>query len=144
MSNVTVSYNNQVEAAEAAQTLGCAYSTIVALLSKRKLKGQKINRRWFVDYDDLQRAKSTNLIKTRISRIKRERMASSSQLKVVKNEPEKTSDEKAEVRFYVDKEKLNILQMALTSVDKNVSQFVHEKLEELHQKIKDSLKNLKV
>ena len=76
MNNVSVAFNNRIEASDAARELGCAYSTVVALLSKKKLKGQKINRRWFVDFDDLQRAKATHLIKTRVSKLKRERKGS--------------------------------------------------------------------
>jgi hypothetical protein len=156
MNNVTIALNNQVEASEAARHLGCAYSTIVALLAKKRLKGQKINRRWFVDFDDLQRAKSTRLIKTRISRKQREKMGrlgghnsqdQSAALtvrsphgnKAASNQPEKT-----ELCFYIDKDKASVLQMVLQSVDKSLTDYIHEKVDELHEKIKQSLKTLRV
>jgi len=144
MNNVSVAFNNRIEASDAARELGCAYSTVVALLSKKKLKGQKINRRWFVDFDDLQRAKATHLIKTRVSKLKRERMRldASVQQKAQPRESE-TSNNKAELRFYVDKDKVNLLQMVLQSVDRNLSDYVYEKIEDLYEKIHKSLKNIK-
>jgi hypothetical protein len=148
MNNVTIALNNQIEASEAARQLGCAYSTVVALLAKKKLKGQKINRRWFVDFNDLQRAKSTHLIKTRVSRKQRERAERQAAVSRPAPVPEMTKvgngHDKTELRFYVDKNKLNVLQMALQSVDKNLADYVNEKMDELHEKIRQSLKSLKV
>ena len=148
MNTVTIALNNKIEASEAARQLGCAYSTIVALLAKKKLKGQKINRRWFVDFDDLQRAKSTHLIKTRVSRKQRERAQQQSAISrpAPLQEAAKLGNghDKTELRFYIDKNKLGVLQMALESVDRNLVDYVNEKVDELHEKIRQSLKSLKV
>lgn len=153
MNKVSIAVNNQVEACEAANYLGCAYSTIIALLAKKKLKGQKINGRWFVDFEDLQRAKSTKLIKTRVSKKQKERLLQQevgtkhvfpiNATKIVKDSGN-GSGEKAELRFFIEKEKLNVLQIALKSVDKNLSDYVAEQVEDLHEKIKQSLKALRV
>lgn len=145
MNTVTVAFNDKIEASDAARELGCAYSTVVALLARKKLKGQKINRRWFVDYDDLQRAKSTHLIKTRISKVRREKMSAKvSQLPLSPNGQEDKPSSKAELRFYIDKEKVTMLQAALQSVDKSLAEYVNEKVDDLYNKVLESLKNLKV
>jgi len=153
MNKPNIVVNNRVEACEAASYLGCAYSTIIALLAKRKLKGQKINGRWFVDFDDLQRAKSTKLIKTRVSKKQKEKLLQQEvgsrhifpidAPKILK-ESNNGAGEKAELRFFIEREKLNVLQMALKSVDKNLSDYVSEKVDDLHEKIKQSLKTLAV
>jgi excisionase family DNA binding protein len=144
MNTFAVAFNNRVEAAEAARQLGCAYSTVVALLAKKKLKGQKINRRWFVDFDDLQKAKSTNLIKTRVSRLKRERLNSVSRDIPSSNHVSDKTNSKTELRFYVDKDKVNTLQAALNSVDKSLSDYINERIDDLYERVRESLKSIKV
>lgn len=141
---VVIGVDKKVEASEAAKFLGCAYSTIVALLDKKKLKGQKINRRWFIEYDDLQRAKATHLVRARLAKRIQPKIEN---IKKEENQIEMkdiVNNGTIDVKLNVDPNKFKFVEVVLSSADKTVSQYLSEKIEELYEKIKESMKNLKV
>jgi excisionase family DNA binding protein len=64
-SNQETVEKKNVSANEAASYLGCSYPHLIHLIKKSKIKAQKIRNQWFVDLDDLERAKSTHLVTPR-------------------------------------------------------------------------------
>lgn len=137
---VAIGLNNQVEAGEAAKTLGCAYSTIINLLTSKKIKGQKLEGRWMVDYTDLQRAKTTHLIKPRV-RKKPKLVSVNSQTDI---EEHIALANKTNIQISIDKDKLRFIELVLQGSDHTVLEFIQIKLEELHNNAKDVLKNIKI
>lgn len=137
---VALGFNNQVEASEAARILGCAYSSVVGALSHKKLKGQKIEGKWMVDYNDLQRAKTTQLIKPRI-RNGSLKLASTNTQKDIEAH---MLENKVSLQFSIDKDKLKLIEMGLSGTDHTVVEFIQMKLEEMHISIKEALKNIKI
>jgi excisionase family DNA binding protein len=60
-----VNMTKSVSAYEAASYLGCSYPHIIHLIRKKKVRAQKIRKQWFVDLNDLEHAKATNLVTPR-------------------------------------------------------------------------------
>lgn len=135
---VSIGINNQVEASEAARVLGCAYSSVISLLSHKKLKGQKYEGKWMVDYTDLQRAKTTNLIKPRARNLK---IASSNSQTEIE---EHILANKVNVQISIEKDKLRLIEIGLQGSNHTVVEFIHMKLEEMHTNVKEALKNIKI
>lgn len=128
--NVHVGYNNRLESSDAAKLIGCSYSHLIGIIKAKKVKAQKVNGNWFVDYDDANRYKTS--FKPRMKQNK---------LTVIKV-PD--TSRKVEIKLEIDKEKLDLLAMVLSKQGKTLPQYLSERITELHQKIDASLSTIQM
>lgn len=118
-----------MEAIDAAKLLGCSYPHLINLIHKKKLKAQKVGKCWFVDSQDVYRAKQTNLVSPRGPRVK-------------SNATPLGTDE-IEVRITLPRSKYHLVNLALEDKENlNLSQFLQGKVDELHDKIKETFKGV--
>jgi excisionase family DNA binding protein len=129
VNNVSVAINNNIEAEDAAKILGCSYPHIINLIHQKKLKAQKLGKKWLVDAADVQRAKATHLVTPRPRKNK--------QLKLLNGEPNiELGPDEVEIRIKMSKAKYQLLDLALKGKDqKNLKEHLESKVEELHAKI---------
>lgn len=133
--NVSVSFNNKMEISEAIRVLGCSYSHLINLVNSKRFKGQKIEGRWFLNSDEIYKAKSTGMIKPRKSAAAKAAQAEAvPALNLVK------------LSFEIDRAKFDLLNLALASSgpDKTLTKYVAEKIEELHVRVITSLKSVNI
>lgn len=134
--SVTVGMNNQVFADEAAQDLGCSYSHMVNLLKSKKIKGQKLEGRWVVDYEDLQKAKSMHLVTPR------------GPLKVARKsmQPAAPAVEEGIIKLQIPRHKLDLIRFVLdkTGNKKTLLSYLNEQIDKLYNDISDKLSTIEL
>jgi excisionase family DNA binding protein len=133
----TIGFNNKISTEEAQKILGCAYSTVVALIKSKKLRGQKIGKTWWLDADEVYKARDSKLVTPRNSSPKSEKgVGTHAGISV-------GADEIA-VQFPYSKEKFELIKRAfnMRGNDMNIVKFLQGKLDEAHDKIKAQLENI--
>jgi hypothetical protein len=128
--NVHVGYNNRLESSDAAKLIGCSYSHLIGIIKAKKVKAQKIEGQWLVDYDDANRYKS--VFKPRMK---------SNKLTVIKT-PE--GPKKVEIKIEIEKDRLDLLALVLVKQNKTVPKYLNDKIAELLQRIDNSLGSVQV
>lgn len=123
---VSLGLNGNIDLQEAARIAGCSTSTIWNLVKAGKIKGQKINGQWWVVHADVERVKPD--IRPRIR-------------KEVKEVKEKImGPDLVDLKFSLDKQKLQILSLVCEVNGSTLTGFVMTKLEELYDKTMENLK----
>lgn len=130
---VSVGMNNQVFADEAASQLGCSYSHIANLLRTKKINGQKVEGRWMVDYDDLQRAKGTRLVKPRKNGYIKSPVTTAP-----------AASEETVIKLNVPKAKFDLIRVALAGSDKSLVKYLLDHVDKLHDQIQKKLSTVDV
>lgn len=131
MSAVSVGYNGRLESSEAAKFIGCSYSHVIGLIKQKKLKAQKNDGIWMVEYDDANRYKSS-FKPRKLKPTKKVETAIQVSAKMV------------DVKLSIEKEKLDLLALVLSKQKKTVMEYLSEKLTDLHQRIDNGLATIQV
>lgn len=131
MSGVSIGYNNKLESSEAAKFIGCSYSHVIGLIKQKKLKAQKNDGIWMVEYDDANRYKSS-FKPRKLKPTKKVETAIQVSAKMV------------DVKLSIEKEKLDLLALVLSKQKKTVMEYLSEKLTDLHQRIDNGLATIQV
>ncbi len=129
-SNVHIGLNNRMESSDAVKLIGCSYSHLIDIIKRKKVKAQKIEGQWWVDYDDANRYKT----------VFRPRMKSN---KLTEIKPSVTL-KSVEIKIEIEKDKLDLLALVLAKQDKSVPKYLNEKITELLQRIEASLSSVQV
>lgn len=128
---VTVAFNNQVPATEAANYLGCSYSHMINLIKANKLKAQKREGRWFVESDELQRAKATRLVGGR---------RKTSPVKQISKPTFVSKDgDTVDVKIQIPREKFELLKIVCEASGKTLMGLINEKLDSAYDSIRSRL-----
>ncbi len=135
MAPVTVAFNNQVSAVEAAKYLGCSYSHLINLIHRKKIKAQRIERKWFVETGDLEHAKATRLISRPRSPVRVIKTAAEP-LSVVKSAG--TSDS-VDIKLSLPRDKFELIKLACDSSGKTFLGLINEKLDGVYEQVKEKL-----
>jgi excisionase family DNA binding protein len=139
-----VNLSKSVSAYEAASYLGCSYPHIIHLIRKNKVRAQKIRKQWFVDLNDLEQAKATNLVTPR----PRDGKIKTKNLSHVFSTPQQSSDgavnqEHVEIRLSIPKEKYSLVNTALFGgSNKTLKQILEMKVDELFSKLQKQLESV--
>lgn len=146
-STVTVGFNNQITAHDAAKALSCSYSHTINLLRTKKLKGQMKEGHWFVDHDDLQRAIATKLVKRRWTKTKQAAPAATSNVRALRNNQISTltpSKETVDVKIAVPRDKFELVNMVLGRKDATLVGILNAKIDDVYSQIMGQLKTVRV
>lgn len=140
ISSKTVEVSKNVSASDAAEYLGCSYPHLIHLIKKNKLKAQKIRKQWFVDLNDLEKAKQTHLVTPR----PKSGHVVTNQPKVVFStehsiKPEQNED--IEIRIKVSRSKYELINSVLVGgTEKTLKQTLELKIEEIFSSIQNQFK----
>lgn len=125
---VTLALNNQVSTDEAAKTLGCSYSHLMNLVREKKIKAQKKNNVWMVDLNDLNRAKSTQLVRPRPHR--------------VITHPEPLDPSVVEVKISLPRDKFELVKLVLKNSDKSLVQILTQRFDTIYEQVQERLSSV--
>jgi excisionase family DNA binding protein len=131
---VTVAFNNTIDAEDAAKLLNCSYPHISMLLRNGKIKGQKIGKKWLVDADDVKRAQVTRLVTPRPRK---------NRTNVLGNSVEFLGVDEVEIRIKMPKNQYQLLDMALQGNSKiNVKQHLESHATDLFMKLQKQFETI--
>lgn len=139
-----VNMSKCVSAYEAASYLGCSYPHIIHLIRKNKVKAQKIRKQWFVDLNDLEHAKSTNLVTPR-PRDGKPRSKSLSHVFSTHSQGQDVENihDHIEIRLSIPKDKYSLVNTALFGgSNKTLKQMLESKVDELFLKLQKQLESV--
>jgi excisionase family DNA binding protein len=136
---VTVSLNNKIDANQAAQILGCAYSHVINLIHKKKFKAQKVGKAWMLDSDEVYKAKETGMVKGRAKKL-----SGPGQVNIPKPPSllSSSNSDSQEIRLTISREKFEIIKLAFKGKDKTVVTYLNDQLEKLYQQVQEKLQGI--
>lgn len=120
-----VALNGKIDVAQAQSILGCSYSYVIHLLHKKKIKGQRVNKRWLIDADDVYRSKGSVMTNNRA--------------KPVKTLPIPIQENIVKVEISLPREVFSLLNVVFSANNKNMTSYLEDHLKGVFERVKGRL-----
>lgn len=124
-----IGYNNKMSADEAQKVLGCSYSTIIGLINRKKIKAQKYEGSWFLDADEVYKAKETKLVVPRIRKVEA----------TIQN-----TTEVSKIYLELPKDKVKMLELLFSQKNSSLSAYLLTQINKLIDQVNKSLSDINI